>query len=266
LNSTYMDQHVTVWSKERICDEGHCLVGEEPLAIRIQDSPLYSTMRTPGDESAHAAGFCLSQGLVEQADDIAAIDVDDSEPVNTVNVVLHESIQERMAGLFKTSRSETGPDRIDSSCLMDELCRCVPPAVNGNALDINHVFDCIDSLADHQDLRRLTRASHAAAIFGSDYGLKAVSEDVGRHNALDKSIGKLFLSGRLSEAAFLVLSSRISFELVQKAARARIPVIVSVSRPTALAVRLGSRLNMTLACMAKGTGLYVFCGRQRLLK
>jgi len=94
----------------------------------------------------------------------------------------------------------------------------------------------------------------------------AVAEDVGRHNALDKAIGKVFLENRLEEAALLVLSSRTSYELVQKAGRARIPVVVSVSRPTSLAVDLARRLNMTLACLAPGYGLLIFCGEERIVR
>jgi FdhD protein len=89
---------------------------------------------------------------------------------------------------------------------------------------------------------------------------------VGRHNALDKAIGKVFLNRNLDEASLLILSSRISYELVQKAARARIPVILAFSRPTSLAVELASKLNMTLACLAKGSGLYIFCGENRFIR
>jgi FdhD protein len=92
----------------------------------------------------------------------------------------------------------------------------------------------------------------------------AVAEDVGRHNALDKVIGKLFLENQLSEVGFAALSSRISYELVQKAARARIPVILAVSRPTALAVQLARKLNMTLASLSADDGLFVYCGEERL--
>jgi len=85
-----------------------------------------------------------------------------------------------------------------------------------------------------------------------------VAEDAGRHNALDKAVGMLFLNHRLSKASYLVLSSRISYELVQKAARARIPIILSISRPTSLAAVLAKQLNITLACLAPETGLYIF--------
>jgi FdhD protein len=93
-----------------------------------------------------------------------------------------------------------------------------------------------------------------------------VAEDVGRHNALDKAIGKVFLQRKLDQVALTTLSSRISYELVQKAARAKLPIIFAHSRPTALAVELASQLNITLASLDDDDeGLYVFCGHQRLL-
>ena len=93
------------------------------------------------------------------------------------------------------------------------------------------------------------------------------AEDVGRHNALDKAIGKLFMSRKLSEAAILVMSSRISYELVQKAARAHLPIMISKSRPTALAARMGQALNMTLACAEKNSSseLIIVCGENRIV-
>jgi FdhD protein len=97
-----------------------------------------------------------------------------------------------------------------------------------------------------------------------DMDMLSFAEDVGRHNALDKAVGKAFMNGKLSQARLLVLSSRISYELVQKAARARIPMMVSKSRPTALAVEMGQALNMTLACAFGKSKLMVLCGENRI--
>ena len=113
-------------------------------------------------------------------------------------------------------------------------------------------------------LRDETMASHAAAVYDGNAKMLSVAEDVGRHNALDKAIGKTLLADGLQAAAFVVLSSRVSFEMVQKTARARIPIILAVSRPTALAVKLASQLNMTVACRPKKSGLIVYCGGDRI--
>jgi FdhD protein len=100
-------------------------------------------------------------------------------------------------------------------------------------------------------------------LFDGNGNQLALGQDVGRHNALDKAIGEVFLSGRIKEARIGVLSSRISYELVQKAARAQLPILVALSRPTALAVKLGEQMNMTLAWLSKREGLFVFCGNER---
>ena len=140
----------------------------------------------------------------------------------------------------------------------------IRPVNDNTRIDPGLALECLENLSRHQPLRNKTRASHAAALYSSDFKLLSVAEDVGRHNALDKAIGKLFLDRNLDEAVLLTLSSRISYELVQKAARARIPIILAFSRPTSLAVELASKLNMTLACLADPVGLYIFCGEQRI--
>ena len=260
----FMNHQVTFWRPDSEVHEYHKLVVEEPLFIHLHNRPIYTTMRTPGDEIALAAGFCLSQGIINHPDDVESFDFDDKTAPNLVNVTLKSSARGKTGGRYKEGFEVHEPDRGCAERLIDELFRSVGPASDNHPIDIARAFECIDTLSDHQELRRFTRASHAAAAYSSHYDLLSVSEDVGRHNALDKSIGKLLLSGGLPQTAFLALSSRISFELVQKAARAHIPTIISVSRPTAFAVRLASKLNMTLACLAKGPGLYIFCGHHRL--
>jgi len=259
-----MNHQVTFWSPDSEKREHHKLVGEEPLFINLDNIPIYTTMRTPGDEIALVAGFCLAQGIIGHADDVESFDFDSKTTPNLVNVTLTSPAPKKNSSRYKEGVNVHEPDKDCAERLIDDLFRTVGPASDNHPIDIARAFECIDTLSDHQDLRRFTRASHAAAVYGSHYELLTVSEDVGRHNALDKSVGKLLLSGGLSQAAFLVLSSRISFELVQKAARAHIPMIISVSRPTAFAVKLASKLNMTLACLAKGSGFYIFCGHHRL--
>jgi FdhD protein len=123
---------------------------------------------------------------------------------------------------------------------------------------------CLRNLERFQPLHNRSAASHAAVLFDADLNMLVASEDVGRHNALDKAVGRLFLDRRLHLAKVAVMSSRISYELVQKAVRARIPIILALSRPTSLALDLALQLNITLAGATKTSGLFLFCHSRRL--
>ncbi len=222
-------------------------------------------MRTPGDEIAHTAGFCLAEGIVDTLDDFNELGLCDESDRNVVTVTLshnrrHQIINvlERRAFISQTSCGVCGKE------IVDDLNAMILPVASENTLNVQNAYHCLENLSKHQPLHHKTRSSHAALLFNANYEVLAAGEDVGRHNALDKAIGKLFLKEHLPEAILLVLSSRVSFELVQKAARARIQIILSISRPTSLAVELAERLNITLACLAKGNGLDIFCGKQRL--
>jgi len=242
------------------------LIGEEPLSIRIDGKPYSVVMRTPGDEIAHAAGFCLTEGIADMPEDITAIASCDGSDSNVVTVTLTEKQRQKIAGYLDRrgfiSQTSCG---ICGKELVKDIMTAITPITDDTRFHIHSVLSCLDDFSKHQPLRLKTRATHAALIVGSNADVLSSAEDVGRHNAVDKAIGKLFLDRTLSRAKVLVLSSRISYELVQKAARAGIPSIVAVSRPTALAVNLASRLKMTLACLAPKTGLYVFCGEHRLI-
>jgi FdhD protein len=148
--------------------------------------------------------------------------------------------------------------------LVEDLSQMVRVLPEGPPIDLERASRCLERLKEYQTMYQQTRAAHAAAIYTSTFELLSMAEDVGRHNALDKAIGKLFLKGSLHRAGALILSSRISYELVQKAARAKIPFIMAASRPTALAVELADSLNMTLATASKEPGIHVYCGLRRL--
>jgi FdhD protein len=254
------------WDKEIHTSSRHKLIGEEPLSIRVQGKPYSVVMRTPGDELAHAAGFCLAEGIIDTPEDIKVISCCDGTDANVVTVTLAESRQDKITGVLdrrgfisQTSCGSCGKE------IVKDLYQSVQPIENHVRIDAGLALKCLENLSSHQPLRNQTRASHAAALYTSEFKLLSVAEDVGRHNALDKAIGKVFLGHRLDKASLLILSSRISYELVQKAARARIPLILAFSRPTSLAVELASKLTMTLACLAKGSGLYIFCGENRFI-
>jgi FdhD protein len=243
------------------------LIGEEPLLIRVEDQPYSVIMRTPGEEIPHVAGFCLGEGIVDDFEDFTTIGYCEGLDPNVVTVKLHPDRRKKVASLLNRgcfiSQTSCG---ICGKEMMEELAQVLTPVQDENKISIGQAVDCVNKLNDYQDLYQKTHASHASMLLDAQLNVLSSAEDVGRHNALDKNIGKLLLSGRLSQARMAVLSSRISYELIQKAARAHLSILVSMSRPTALAVELGNRLNMTLACLAKPSGLLVFCGEQRLVK
>lgn len=241
------------------------LIKEEPLSIRIQGEPYAVVMRTPGDEPAHVAGFCLAEGIIDSPEDVQTIASCDGEFTNVVTLTVTPERLKRIGHILKrrgfVSQTSCG---ICGKELVEDLSQMVPVLPDGPAVDLEKAWQCLVSLKGLQGLYKETKAAHAAALYTADFELLSIAEDVGRHNALDKVVGRLFLEGSLHRAGALLLSSRISYEMVQKAARARIPFVLAASRPTALAVALADSLNMTLTAPSKESGIYVFCGEKRL--
>ena len=254
------------------CEKGECrtssheLIGEEPLLIRIEEKPFSVVMRTPGDEIFHAAGFCLGEGIADSPDDFTTVGYCEDLDPNVIDVRLKperlEKVQNVLARRGFVSQTSCG---ICGKELIEDLYQELTPAENGFQVEIDRIFDCINQLVENQKYYQKTRGSHAAMLFDKQLKIISFAEDVGRHNALDKAIGKAFINRTLPEAAILVLSSRISYELVQKAARAQLPIMISKSRPTALAAAMGHSLNMTLACTGKESELIVVSGKHRII-
>ncbi len=265
MNST-QSRHVFLCENDICQTYEQELIGEEPLLIRIEGQPYSVVMRTPGEEISHVAGFCLAEGLVDEVEDFATIGYCEQADSNVVTVTLQPGRRKEVADLLKRrgfiSQTSCG---ICGKEMIEDICQALTPVIDKTRIKISQAVACVDQLVRYQDLYERTRGAHATILFDSQLDVMAFAEDVGRHNALDKTIGKVFMSGQLAKACLVVLSSRISYELVQKAARAHLPILVSVSRPTALAVELGQSLNMTLACAGKESGLLVFCGEERLI-
>ncbi len=259
--------HIVVrWEEANTTRRQIDLLGEEPLSIRIQGNPYSVVMRTPGEEIAHVAGFCLGEGIIDSVEDYTGIAFCEGEATNVATVTLTPARRKMIAAILERrnfiSQSSCG---LCGKELIQDLYQLVRPLPDGVRMSLRQVMAGLDEMSANQPLRQRTRAAHAAALCDRDGRFLCVAEDVGRHNALDKAIGKALLDGSLPKAALAVLSSRVSYEMVQKTARARIPIIVAVSRPTALAVELTSRLNMGLVCLAEGVGAYVFCGESRFV-
>jgi FdhD protein len=246
--------------------QSHDLIGEEPLLIRIDAKPYSVVMRTPGEEVFHAAGFCLGEGIVDSADDFVTLGYCKDLDPNVMDIRLTPGRREKIRDVLdRTGFISQTSCGICGKEMVRDLYQKLTPAEDGLQVELSRIFDCLGRLSENQRYYRKTRSSHAAMILDRQLQVVAFGEDVGRHNALDKAIGKVFLNRMLADAVIVILSSRISYELVQKAARAHLPVMISMSRPTALAVEMGRALNMTLACRARESELLFFCGEKRIV-
>ena len=252
------------WAQNTTRHETHNLLEEEPLSIRIQGKPYAVIMRTPGDEINHTAGFCFGEGIINDREDMLNIAYCDGSDTNVVTVMLKPSrlplISEHLERRNYISQSACG---LCGKQMVSELFQIIKPISTNNSIDIQDALHYLKNISKYQPLRKQTRTTHGAVLFQADFKLLTAAEDVGRHNALDKVVGNVLMQDKLSLVNTLTLSSRISYEMVQKAARARIPIILALSRPTALAVQLGVRLNMSLATYAKPDGLLIYCGSHR---
>lgn len=249
------------------------LVAEEPLEIRLNGKPLAITMRTPGDDFALAVGFLVSEGVLAHASDVQAVTYCEGateEGTNTYNVVnVHLA-----AGVPLPDISLERNVYTTSSC---GLCgKASLDAVRtatrfpGLAADPVRVGAAVlaglpDRLRAAQKVFDRTGGLHAAALFSAEGELLDVREDVGRHNAVDKIVGRALRAGRLPlVGAVLLVSGRASFELAQKAVMAGIPVLAAVSAPSSLAVDLALESGLTLVGFLRGQDMNIYAGEERV--
>ncbi|KPA16112.1 Formate dehydrogenase, subunit FdhD [Candidatus Magnetomorum sp. HK-1] len=214
---------------------------EAPLNICINTYLFDQIMRTPGDEKAHIAGLLFSHQIITTRSDLKAFSVDTSDSVDTVKV----TVSTPFSPAFFYQKTNNIP----------EINRNV-----NQKLSYSQATICIDDLNNCQPLRSQTRSTHAAILFDNHFNRIASKEDVGRHNALDKVIGQAILDQRLESIYLLVLSSRVSHELMMKVLRTPIKYILSVSRPTSLAINLARKNGIHLACLSKDEGFLIFTG------
>jgi len=237
---------------------------EVPVAFVFDGSTQAVMMATPADIEDFAVGFALSEGIVERAGEIAEIEVVEHGPGIEARMWLAE---DRGDALSARRRAMAGPVGcglcgIDS---LDQALRPLPPVSAGiSAVTTAELAGGAEALRARQPLHDQTRAVHAAGYLAPGEGIVAVREDVGRHNALDKLIGAMARTGRDMSAGAVVMTSRLSVELVQKCALADCPIILSVSAPTALALRQAEAAGLTLASFARAGGFDIYSHPERI--
>ncbi|WGD39563.1 formate dehydrogenase accessory sulfurtransferase FdhD [Streptomyces cathayae] len=250
------------------------LVTEEPLEIRLNGKPLAITMRTPGDDFALAVGFLVSEGVLATASDLRNVVYcagATSDGVNTYNVVdvqtapgvrIPDITLER--NVYTTSSCGLcGKASLDAVRTTTRHPIADSPPLR---LTLELLAGLPDRLRASQQVFDRTGGLHAAALFDEDGELLDVREDVGRHNAVDKLVGRALQHGNLPlSRTVLMVSGRASFELAQKAVMAGIPVLAAVSAPSSLAVDLAAETGLTLVGFLRGSSMNVYAGEDRIV-
>jgi FdhD protein len=221
---------------------------EEPLEIFIDGSPYYLTMRLPGEEMQLALGLCYTEGIIDSFRDVLNVNYCGEETGNRIDILLDPGRKAAKEALPKARRFASysscgvcGKDMIDA---LNARCEKRGSSIDLNNSDIKSLHEILEK---RQHVFNVTGGTHGAAIFKADRTVLSFSEDVGRHNALDKAIGSLLFAGTTREAAIVVVTSRLSYEMVQKTGRlASAEILIGVSSATSLAIELAESIGLTL--------------------
>jgi FdhD protein len=244
--------------------EGTRIIPEETAIALTYNGGTYAVMMaTPRDLHDFAIGFSLSEGIVQSADDIVSLDVVQLDDGIELRMWLAQAKADRLS---ERRRHIAGPTGC-GICGIDSIAEAVRPAAivtQGRSFSPQQIMAAVQSMAPLQPINIETRAVHAAAFWMPGRGIVALREDVGRHNALDKLAGALARDKVPASEGMVLLTSRVSVEMVQKTAAMGAPLMVAVSAPTALAVRMADAAGITLAAIARADGFEIFTHSSRI--
>ena len=222
---------------------------EEPLEIRVDGEPLVLTMRTPGEDRFLAVGLLFAEGVIRSVDD--------------VGTVAHCG-RPGEEGFGNVIDVAAGPGVALDASRLEGTRRGTLTTASCGVCGRRSIDDLLARIGPMERACAPPGGVHAATVLPAAGAPIAHEEEGGRHNAVDKAVGKLLYDGRLDEAVILAVSGRVSFEIVQKAAAARIPIVVAVSAPTSLAVDLATRAGITLCAFVRAGRMNVYTGEARL--
>lgn len=268
-SKSILTKPVTRWRNSQPLPDDDCLVVEEPLEIRVGGQSLVVVMRTPGHDFDLAAGFLYTEGLITSSDDIGAIayceDVEQANLQNVINVHLtNGQVLEKQEGWQRNFHANASCG-LCGKMTIESVKQDVPPITSEIQIDSAIFYRLNDRLRSAQSVFEATGGLHAAGLFDAHGELQITREDIGRHNAVDKVIGQALLIEQLPlDQHILMVSGRASFEIIQKALFARIPVIVAVSAASSLAVELAQESEVTLIGFMRGKGMTVYSRPDRI--
>ena len=253
----------TAWRNGRVSAGERALPEEVPVAFTYNRATYAVMLATPADLEDFAVGFSLTEGLVSRPAEIDELEIVEQEQ----GIELRMSLRPEREAAFAARRRHLAGASGCGLCGIESLAEAVrtpPPVPDGRWFTEAQIIAAMSALPAAQALNRATHAVHAAAFWTAEAGLVACAEDVGRHNALDKLAGGLARLGADPAAGILLLSSRVSVEMIQKSAMIGIPVLAAISSPTALAARTAEAAGITLIGIARDDGFEVFTHPGRL--
>jgi FdhD protein len=239
-------------------------IAEETAVALTYNGGTYAVMMaTPQHLKDFAVGFSLTEGVVQSADDIESVDVVELDDGIELRMWL---AAEKAARINERRRHIAGPTGC-GICGLESIAEAVRPVAivaQGRLFSPQSIMAAMAAVSPLQSLNIETRSVHAAAFWTPAHGIVALREDVGRHNALDKLAGHLALDSPSAADGMVLLTSRVSVEMIQKAASMGAPLVVAISAPTALAVRMADAAGITLCAIARADGFEVFTHPQRV--
>jgi FdhD protein len=256
--------HRQIWRESGVSEGLRTIPEETALALTYNGGTYAVMMGTPQNLRDFAVGFSLSEGVVQSPEDIESLDIVPLDDGIELRMWLRQSQADRLS---ERRRHIAGPTGC-GICGIDSIAEAVRPAAivaPGRSFSPQQIIAAMQSLPRLQAINVETRAVHAAAFWLPGRGILALREDVGRHNALDKLAGALAQSKISASEGMVLLTSRVSVEMVQKAAAMGAPLMVAVSAPTALAVRMADTAGITLAAIARADGFEVFTHAKRIV-
>jgi FdhD protein len=252
-----------VWRDGGLSDGTRAIPEETAIALTYNGGTYAVMMATPQDLRDFAVGFSLSEGIVQSPDEIESLDIVDLDDGIELRMWLDSSKAERMSARRRHIAGPTGC----GLCGIDSIAEAVRPAAiigQGRQFSPQQIMAAMQAVAPLQKINVETRAVHAAAFWTPARGIVALREDVGRHNALDKLAGAVAQEKIAAHEGMVLLTSRVSVEMVQKTATMGAPLMVAVSAPTALAVRMADAAGITLAAIARSDGFEIFTHAGRI--
>ncbi|WP_059377923.1 formate dehydrogenase accessory sulfurtransferase FdhD [Achromobacter sp. PD1] len=244
--------------------EADSVAEETPVALEFNGISHATMLATPADLEDFAVGFALSEGIIDGVSDVRGIDLLPQCDGIVVQLEISTACEVRLKSRRRAMAGRTGCGLCGVETL-PEVLRPVAPVTNGSPVRIQAVLAAMREMRARQALHDITGATHAAGWAGADGTVALVREDVGRHNALDKLVGALARQAMHAGDGIVVVSSRASFEMVQKTAAAGVAVLASVSAPTALAIRLAQDANVSLLGFLRGDDATLYTHPSRII-